>query len=160
MSFLRINAVEMGTESVDDLVRENQAADMRDRQSIESVDDLVQDNQPVENREPRSVDSVDNLMRDNQPVDRRERRSADRKSFPHPIKVIIGRHQTETHEAFSRGISVRGIGIISKYEFPPKTIATIHIHSLKGQDVQVKAELRWCLPHGEGWFASGWIFLS
>ncbi len=103
-------------------------------------------------------ESVDDLVRE--AVDERERRAADRKSFPHPVKVVVGRHQPQTHEAFSRGISVRGIGIISKTEFLPNTIATILIHSVKSQDVEVKAESRWCLPYGEGWFVSGWSFLT
>ena len=106
------------------------------------------------------IDSIEELIRENQAVDARERRAIDRKPFPHPVKVVFGRHQPQTHEAFSRDISVRGISTISKFEFPPNTIATIHIHRLKGKDVAVRAELRWCLSYGEGWFLSGWNFLS
>ncbi len=105
-------------------------------------------------------ESIEELMRENQAGDVRERRAVDRKPFPRPVKVVIGRHQTQTHEAFSRDISLRGIGVISQFEFSPHTIATIHIHSLKGKDVAVRAELRWCLTYVEGWFLSGWSFLN
>ena len=106
------------------------------------------------------IELIDELMRENQAVDARERRAADRKPFPRPVKVVIGRHQPQTHEAFSFNISMLGIGMISQLKFPPQTIATIHIHRLKGKEVAVKAELRWCLPYGEGWFVSGWSFLN
>ncbi len=106
------------------------------------------------------IESIEELMRENQAVDARERRGVDRKPFPRPVKVVFGRQQPQTHEAFSRDISLRGIGMISKCEFSPNTIATIHIHRLKGKDVAVRAELRWCQPYGEGWFLSGWSFLS
>ena len=97
-------------------------------------------------------------MRENPAVDVRERRAVDRKPFPRPVKVVFGRRQPQTHEAFSRDISLRGIGMLSKFEFPPNTIATIHIHRLKGKDVAVRAELRWCRSYGEGWFFIGLEF--
>jgi hypothetical protein len=106
------------------------------------------------------IEAIEQLLRENRAVALRERRSAERKPFACPVKVVIGRDQEIAHEAFSRDISSRGIGMISHHEFRPNVIATIQIHTLTGEDVAVRAKLRWCLPYGEDWFASGWIFLS
>ena len=106
------------------------------------------------------IESIDELMREIQAGDVRERRAVGRKPFPRPVKVVIGRHQTQTHDAFYRDMSLRGIGMISKFEFSTHTIATLHIHGLKGKDVAVRAEVRWCLTYVEGWFLSGWSFLN
>ena len=106
------------------------------------------------------IEVIEQLLREIQAVNLRERRSVDRKPFVRPLQVITGRDQKDAHEAVSRDISSRAMGMISRHEFPPNTIATIRIHSLKGKDVLVRAELRWCEPYGEGWFVSGWSFLN
>jgi hypothetical protein len=107
-----------------------------------------------------AIDAIERLLREIQAVNLRERRSIDRKPFCRPLKITIGRDQDKVHEAFSRDLSSRALGLIGRHEFGPNTIATIHIHGVKGRDVVVRAELRWCQPFGEGWFESGWSFLE
>ena len=106
------------------------------------------------------IEVIEQLLRENQAATLRERRSVDRKPFTRPLKVVIGRDQETAHEAFSRDVSPRGIGMISRHEFRPNTMATIQIHTLSGEPIALKAQARWCQPYGEGWFASGWIFLG
>jgi hypothetical protein len=107
-----------------------------------------------------AIEVIERLLREIQAVNLRERRSVDRKPFCRPVKVIIGRDEDNAYEAFSRDLSSRAMGLISRHEFQPNTIATIQIHALQGRDLTVKAELRWCRPFGEGWFDSGWSFLA
>jgi hypothetical protein len=106
------------------------------------------------------IEAIKQLLLENQAVTLRERRSVDRKPFTRPLKVVMNRDQETVHEAFSRDISSRGIGMISRHEFQPNTMATIQIHPLDGEHIALRAQVRWCQPYGEGWFASGWIFRS
>ena len=106
------------------------------------------------------IEVIEQLLRENQSATLRERRSVDRKPFARPLKVVIGRDQETAHEAFSRDVSPRGIGMISRHEFRPNTMATIQIHALTGEQITVRSLLRWCEPYGEGWFASGWVFVG
>ena len=77
------------------------------------------------------IEAIEELMQESQTEDARGRRAVGRKPFPRPVKVVFGQQQAQTQEAFSRDISVLGIGMISRFEFPPSMIATIHIHRLK-----------------------------
>lgn len=105
------------------------------------------------------IEAIEQLLRENQAAALRERRSVDRKPFTRPLKVVINRDQEMVHEAFSRDVSSRGIGMISRHEFQPNMVATIQIHTLNGEHIALRAQVRWCQHYGEGWFASGWIFL-
>ena len=107
-----------------------------------------------------AIACVDQLLRENQSALLRERRGSDRKPFVRPVKVITGRDQNESHDGFSRDISAQGIGVISRVQWQPHTIATIKIHRLRGREVAVRAEARWSEPFGDGWYSSGWSFLS
>jgi len=88
----------------------------------------------------------------------RERRSAHRTSLVRPVIVQVS--GSESIFCFSRTISVQGMGIIMQN--PPwlGTIATVHIHKLKGEPLVMRSELRWCEPFGDEWFATGWNFLA
>jgi hypothetical protein len=105
------------------------------------------------------IETVDRLLREIEAESLRERRSVDRKPFARPLKIFIGRDRENADEAFSRDLSARAMGVISRREFQPNTIATIQIHAVTGQDLAVRAELRWCRPYGRGWYLSGWSFL-
>jgi hypothetical protein len=87
-----------------------------------------------------------------------ERRSVARTPFVRPVRIVTGRQ--ETHDGCSRDISKNGIAIMTRSEWKPSTIATLAIHSLKRRPDTVKAEVRWCQPFGEGWYVSGWRFIS
>lgn len=88
----------------------------------------------------------------------RERRSAHRTSLVRPVTVRIS--EDEVIHCFCRSISAQGMGLIMKN--PPwlGTIATLHIHKLKGPPLVMRSELRWCEPFGEEWFATGWNFIA
>ena len=107
-----------------------------------------------------TIACVEQLLREMQGELLRERRACDRKPFVRPIKFVTVRVQGESHDGFSRDISAQGIGVISRVQWQPNAIATIKIHRLKGKEVAVKAEARWSEPYGDGWFVTGWSFLS
>jgi hypothetical protein len=88
----------------------------------------------------------------------RERRSAHRTSLVRPVTVKIS--EDEQIFSFCRSISAQGMGVIMQN--PPwlGTIATIHIHKLKGVPLVMRSELRWCEPFGDDWFATGWNFIT
>jgi hypothetical protein len=88
----------------------------------------------------------------------RERRSAHRTSLVRPVTVKI--NEDEQIFCFCRSISAQGMGVIMQN--PPwlGTIATIHIHKLKGVPLVMRSELRWCEPFGDDWFATGWNFIT
>ena len=107
-----------------------------------------------------AIECVEQLLRENQTALLRERRAADRKPFVRPVKITTERERAEVHDAFSRDISAQGIGLISRVEWQPKAIAIIKIHRLTGREVSIRAEARWSKPYGDGWFVTGWSFLS
>ena len=107
-----------------------------------------------------TIACVDQLLKENQAALLRERRSNNRKPFVRPVKIIAGRDHSESHDGFSRDISAQGIGVISRVQWQPQAIAIIEIHQLQGSDVAVRAEARWSEPFGDGWYSTGWRFLS
>ena len=107
-----------------------------------------------------AIPYVDELLRENQTALLRERRGINRKPFVRPVKVVTGPDQNQSHDGFSRDISARGIAVISRVQPQPKAIATLKIHRLQGTEVAVRAEARWSEPYGDGWYSTGWSFLS
>lgn len=88
----------------------------------------------------------------------RERRTELRESFVRPVSVYIGSDEPLT--TFSKNVSRQGIAIVSRRQLEPGTIATLRIHSLERQNLCFRCEVRWCDPYGDGWFVSGWKFVS
>jgi hypothetical protein len=88
----------------------------------------------------------------------RERRSAHRTSLVRPVQVQVS--DEDSIYCFSRTISAQGMGLIM--QTPPwlGTIATVHVHRLKGPPLVMRSELRWCEPFGDDWFATGWNFIA
>ena len=103
---------------------------------------------------------IQRLLKEVQAAQLRERRSVDRKPFVRPVEIAAGRNRSELHDAFSRDISIQGIGLISRVEWPEATMARLKIHSLDGKEVAVNAKVRWCQPYGHGWYLAGWTFLD
>lgn len=60
--------------------------------------------------------------------------------------------------AFSRDISVDGIGLISADPIPDRLTADLCVQRFDGTVMKVVASCRWCKAYGENWFASGWAF--
>ena len=88
-----------------------------------------------------------------------DRRMAPRKPLVRPVRIVARHRRNEVHEAFSKNVSSNGIGIIGKFDWPPKSVARISVHMTKGNPINIDAELRWSEPYGKGWFTTGWVFL-
>ncbi len=102
--------------------------------------------------------SIQLLLKENEAELLRERRSSDRKPFVRPVVVATGRNHEKLHDAFSRDISLIGMGLVSRSNFQPGKLAILTIHSLGKHVIRVTAEVRWCQAYGDGWFLSGWSF--
>jgi len=81
----------------------------------------------------------------------------DRKPFVRPVMIVTNRD--EYFEAFSRDISQQGIGLITRSNWAPGTLATLRINAFDGSDFDVVAEARWCDGYGSNYYLSGWVFL-
>ena len=85
-----------------------------------------------------------------------ERRSSDRKPIVRPITIRSGRDRDRVTIAYSRDVSQAGLGIVSRENWQPRTIADLEIHLISNQEARVRAEVRWSKPFGDGWFLTGW----
>ncbi len=103
--------------------------------------------------------AVDSLLREQQATNLRERRAVDRQPFVRPLHVIPSRNG-KPQAGFSRDVSRHGISIVLHEPLNPGTIAVLQVHSLYGPPLEVRAEVRWCDPFGDGWYATGWYFLE
>ncbi len=103
--------------------------------------------------------TVQELLQENANFDRNENRSAHRDHLVRPVE-FQSRDGGEIVAAFSRNISATGIGLITQEPVTEHTVSVLKITRLKGNDVIIIAECRWCKPYGENWFLSGWQFLN
>ena len=101
---------------------------------------------------------LDQMLMEVQRAKFRERRTEMRETFVRPVSVYVGSEDPLT--TFSKNVSRQGIAIVSRKQFEPGTIATLRIHSLERQHLCFRCEVRWCDPYGDGWFVSGWKFIS
>ena len=84
-----------------------------------------------------------------------ERRSAERTPFFGPAKIEVENH---THPAFTRDVSLPGIGLLHRLPIEPGEI-TVHIPFPDGTLSQ-RTLILWCRDVGDGWYASGGRFLD
>ena len=103
---------------------------------------------------------VQNLIREEIQHVSRERRSAHRESLIRPVTISLRHDEDIIVRGFTRNISPMGVGVISDLDFVVGGVSIIKIHSLENQDKRVLSECRWSNPFGDGWFVSGWNFLS
>ena len=89
----------------------------------------------------------------------RERRSAHRVPFVRPVIVTLD-GEPQPFYSFSKNISSSGIGLIIRIAPPSGSGARLNIQRLKGAPAIVRAEMRWAEPFGEGWYLTGWKFIS
>jgi len=89
----------------------------------------------------------------------RERRSAHRVPLVRPVVVEMN-GEARPFYSFSKNISACGIGLIMRLAPPNGTAAKLSIQRMHGDAAQVRAELRWCEPFGDGWYLTGWKFLA
>jgi hypothetical protein len=103
---------------------------------------------------------VDNLLQEEYRAKIGERRDASRKPMARPLTIVPRDDVNGKVNAFSRDVSVHGIGVIGANPFPSGMVAKIHIEGCSGESAVMLAECRWCNPYGRGWFLSGWNFLA
>ena len=60
---------------------------------------------------------------------------------------------------FSREISETGIGLLHNAELRNSEVE-VTIPTEQGYSVQIRTEIVWCTPCGEGWYISGGRFLG
>jgi len=106
------------------------------------------------------VANVEGLLKENESELLADRRSVRRTPFTRPVQMAAGRDRDKLHDGFTRDISAVGVGIISGVQWPDRTVAQLTIHSTKGKPLVVEAEARWTQPYGNGWFLTGWAFVS
>ena len=87
-----------------------------------------------------------------------ERRTEARHTFVRPVRITLP-HGPEV-PAFSKDISAQGIGVICATAISVGALATMEIHSTKGEPVFLRCEARWCDPFGKGWFLIGFKFIG
>lgn len=108
---------------------------------------------------PAIEQAVKSLITEDYNFDRQENRSAHRERLVRPVQVEL-RADERTIPAFSRNISVNGIGIISAEAMLEKSTAILEIGGIKNMPVKILAECRWSRGYGENWYISGWQFIS
>jgi hypothetical protein len=102
---------------------------------------------------------IESLLREQQTTILRDRRAVDRQPFVRPLQIVPIR-AGKPLSGFSRDVSRHGVSVILNEPISTGTIATLQIHSLYGPPLELRAEVRWCDPFGEGWYSSGWYFLE
>jgi hypothetical protein len=102
---------------------------------------------------------VDRLIREVSLAER-DRRSVHRTAFVRPVTVQILGGGDKSLLAFSKNISPVGMGLILEEARPEGTMAILSIQTFTDRDVQIRSELRWCEPFGNGWSISGWKFIT
>ena len=85
----------------------------------------------------------------------RNRRKSGRRPFFHPVTLSIDGDSEAQRVAFTRDISPTGIGLLHRMpvSVQRQVVLTLPMHG--GHQVQVRAEIVWCVPCGEGWYLSG-----
>ena len=102
---------------------------------------------------------IDRLLRERQTTALRDRRAADRQPFVRPVQLELPRHE-KFLQGFSRDVSLRGMSLITAHPIGIGVVGVLHIHSVLGACVSLRAEARWCEDFGRDWFVSGWGFLN
>lgn len=103
-------------------------------------------------------EEIDRLLAEVQRAKLSDRRTEPRQPFVRPVKVHFVNGPSLS--AFSKDISAQGIGIVCEIIMKTGSLATLEIHSTKGDPVLLRSEVRWCDPYGQGWFLIGWKFIA
>lgn len=111
------------------------------------------------NANPVIVAAVEQLLEEDRQFERSERRVSFRESISRPVTIKV-RDQVTEYPGFSKNISFEGIGLISQKDFAANLEAKIEIHSSQDKNPIVLCRLAWCRPFGEGWYVSGWHFVT
>jgi hypothetical protein len=88
--------------------------------------------------------------------EKKDRRTEVRFAFFRPVSIQLDGH---TYSAFSREISASGIGLIHNVALTTGEVNVVISHE-QGYSIQVRTEIVWCQPCGEGWYISGGRFIG
>lgn len=80
-----------------------------------------------------------------------------RHPYFHPVTVLTDSGRKVS--AFSRDLSVRGIGLMHEQSLPLDEVE-ITISTGRGYCVKVRTKMTWCKPCGDGFYLSGGVFAS
>lgn len=103
--------------------------------------------------------AVTSVVKEDTDFDRINNRSAVRESLVRAVK-IENKDSESSIIAFSRNISATGLGLITSEPIDQNTASTLKISRLNDPDLAILSECRWCKPYGEGWYLSGWQFIT
>lgn len=101
---------------------------------------------------------IDRLLMEIQRSRFMERRTEPRQPVARPVQIHLP--SGPTVNTFSKDMSSQGMGIVSDVSWQVGSIATLEIHSISGEPVVLRSEVRWCDAYGKGWFLVGWKFIG
>ena len=85
------------------------------------------------------------------------RRQHFRIPFFRPITISTDNHQGTKLSAFSKDISLKGIGLLHNFPLGIDQ-QTLTIPTISGSQVDTAIQVTWCQPCGEEWYVSGGFF--
>jgi hypothetical protein len=85
------------------------------------------------------------------------RRRQHRTPFFRPVSISVGAGKVGTLSAFSRDISPMGIGLLHGVPLETGQVV-LSVPSAAGDRLDIRTEIQWCAPAGEGWWTSGGRF--
>ena len=81
------------------------------------------------------------------------------KRFPFWRAVTVNDIDGKSFAAYSRDISRAGIGLLHRDRITPSRIV-LSIPASSGEQIVATADIRRCLPLGQGWYSSGGLFTT
>jgi len=87
---------------------------------------------------------------------KKEMRDDVRYPYFRPVTIDIGKFRLS---GFSREVSERGIGLLHNMVLALGEVE-VTISTEEGYSVQVRTQIGWCNPCGEGWYISGGTFVG
>ncbi|MCA9149456.1 MAG: PilZ domain-containing protein [Planctomycetales bacterium] len=85
-----------------------------------------------------------------------ERRRNGRYPYFQPVMIQM-KDSPELYSAFTRDVSLTGIGLLHWMPIQPQMISVMG-KLMDGTNVRVAVKIAWCVPCGEGWYISGGRF--
>jgi hypothetical protein len=87
-----------------------------------------------------------------------DQRVSQRYPFFRPVTITIGGCGGKKVSAFSRDISPSGIGLLHSMPLDTDRLR-LSIPWTEGHPLEIRTDIRWCAPAGEGWYLSGGRFV-
>ncbi len=102
---------------------------------------------------PSFDDIIDNLLKAAR-EDESDRRREGRQLFFSPATVIVQADNSRLF-AYTRDLSIEGIGLLHSLPLEPNTQVTVAIYRLRKGTVHLTACIEWCRPSADAWYLSG-----